>query len=190
MSGRLEVNRFKVGELVEDIDRINQLLLRHYGEDLTGRPNWRVVWSDTQTEKRWMDHTDEGFHLINPEVRLVKKYQYIKEKYILERLVPVVGETDVVAQFSYEPAWTFEDRHGKYLPPLFDACKTVIELILHNIANKGLKKAVDDPNTDPEKKQKMLDDVEFELFGNETPVGDALAHGYGVAGFHPKEEKQ
>lgn len=182
-------------ELAEPIDRINLYLQREFGVEPDGSPRWRVVLAGEQLEKRKMTHTDEGFELLWPEVREVRKYQHIdREKYVLERQVPVVGETDLITKTSFEPAWTFEDRFGNWLPPRFDACKVVIEAIFSQIENAGLHKEYKDPDATPEARQKKLDDMEYKLFGNETPVGDALAHKYGVTDFHQKvdfsEEKK
>jgi hypothetical protein len=54
-------NPYKVGELVETIEHINNQLLRDFGRELDNSPRWRVVWSDTQLEKRLMNVTNEGF---------------------------------------------------------------------------------------------------------------------------------
>lgn len=173
-------NTFRVGELTETLDFINRKLEREFGRDLTGRPIWRVVWSDTQIEKRKMYTTDEGLDLLQPEVREVKKYQHISERYVLEKLTEVVGETDLITPMSYEPLWTFQDRFNQYLPPRFDACKFVIETVNINLAKgKGHVKYKDE-TTSPEYREALLKRKEQELFGNETPVGDALAHDFGV----------
>lgn len=175
--------------LTEPLERINYELERDFGKQIDDRPSWRVVWSEDQTEKRWMDKTDEGFDLLYPEVRLVKKYQHIQERYVLEHLVPIPPnmQTDLVANASYEPIWTFEDRHRNYLPPSLDACKMIIEAIYASMQQKNAFTKYKDDTATPEANQKKLQDMEEKLFGNETPVTDALAYGYGVAGFHEKE---
>ncbi len=134
-----------------------------------------------------MDVTDEGLDLLYPEVREVKKYQHITERYILERLVPVIGDTDIITNMSYEPAWTFEDRYHDYLPPRFDACKFIIETIHGQMDRKNTHKELKDPDASVEGRLKKQKEMEFYLFGNETPVGDALAHGSGVAGFREND---
>ncbi len=168
-------------ELRESIDSINENLKRDYGSFSDGRPNFRVVFSNDQFEKRWTDRTDSGVELANKVVSLLPKYrQYIKDKYILERLVPVGPDSDLVEKTSYEPAFTFQDADGNYLPPRFDVCKFVIDSIMSAIDGAGKHTAYKDPDIDPEVRKQKLKDMEIELFGNETAVGDALAHGYGV----------
>ena len=100
-------------ELREPIEEINKKLLEEFCTEFGNAPRFRVVFSEDQFEKRFTDRTDEGFELIHPEVRLLPKYkQWIREKYILERLIPIVGETDLITKVSYEPAWVFQDKQG------------------------------------------------------------------------------
>lgn len=169
-------------ELHESIEHINNQLIAEFGRELIASdlPRFRVVFANDQFEKRIMTHTDEGFELIHPEVRLVPKYLYARNKYILERLIPIVGETDLTAKVSYEPAWTFEDTNGNYLPPRFDVCKFVVEALYSQINSAGCFTKYKDPTVEPEFRKQELEKMEKFLFGNETPTGDALAYGYGV----------
>lgn len=168
-------------ELREPIEEINENLVRMFGRHSDDRPNFRVVWSEDQFEQRWTDRTDEGFELIHPEVRLLPKYrQYIRARFILERLIPVVGETDLVEKTSYEPAWVFQDRFQNYLPPYFEGCKFVIESIFSKIDSAGSHVKYKDKNVSPEERALAIQKVQDDLFGNETNVGDHLAYGTGV----------
>lgn len=181
-------------ELRESIESINEKLLTEYGTELScgNQPRFRVVFSEDQYEKRLTDFTDEGFELIHPEVRLLPKYkQYIREKYILERLIPVPEgvETDLLTKISYEPAWVFQDKHGNYLPPFFEGCKHVIESIYSMMDKANTHTRYKDKNITPEEKLAHLKKVENELFGNETDVTDALAYGTGVTVDKESESK-
>lgn len=164
------------------LKEINRQLKDKYGYGPDGiNPTWRVVLAGEMFEKRWMTHTDEGWELIHPEVREVRKYQHIdRDKYVLERQVPVVGETDITTSVSYEPTWTFEDRFGEYLPPRWDACIVIIDTIYHQQDKAGFYKKYDDPDATLEVRLQKVLDMEELLFGNETPVGDALAHKFGI----------
>jgi hypothetical protein len=162
-------------------ENINDQLLKEYGRFEDGRPHFRVVWSNALTEKRWMTHTDEGFELLLPEVREVRKYSHINERYVLERLVPVTGETDLITKTSYEPAWTFQDRFGNYLSPRFDACKFIVEALMTAMGKKDTHVKYKDPNVNPEYRQQQIIDMEHYLFGEETPIGDALSAGDGIS---------
>lgn len=166
-------------ELRESIESINEKLLNEYGTEFGKSPKFRVVFSEDQFEKRVMDYTDEGFELLIPEVRLVPKYkQWIKAKYILERLVPAPEDSDLTVKVSYEPLWTFQDNKGNYLPPFFEGCKLIIDNMFMNSGQRQYPKFKDDMS-----KEKYLANIEktqSELFGNETDVGDALSYGSGV----------
>lgn len=168
-------------ELRESIESINEKLLNDYGTEFGDAPRFRVVFSDDQYEKRWTDYTDEGFELIHPEVRLLPKYkQYIREKYVLERLIPVIGETNLTVKVSYEPAWVFQNSKGEYLPPFFEGCKHVIESILSIVSKAGTFTKYKDKNISVEERAAELKKVEDELFGNETNLTDDLHSGSGI----------
>lgn len=167
----------------KDIEIMNMWLERDYGYFEATYPLFRIVWSEDQIEKRFVNHTDEGLELAKPVVRERKKYsQWIHNKYILERLIPVPPIADLVGKTSYEPVWVFENKDGHPLPPNYDVCKIVIASI-HAATAKAVGAKYLDPRTRPDFKAEdaiRLQKLQEELFGNETPVTDALAHGTGV----------
>lgn len=170
-------------ELREPIEDINQKLLLEFGTEFGNAPRFRVVFSEDMYEKRLTNFTDEGFELLQPEVRLLPKYkQYIQAKYILERLVPVPEgvETDLVTKINYEPIWVFKDRRGNYLPPFYDGCKHVIDSIYYKLANANTFTRYKDKNVSEAERLIALKKVEDELFGNETDMCDDLHSGSGV----------
>ena len=174
-----------------DLEKMNNQLRSKYGygpDEL--RPLWRIVWSEDLLEKRWMTHDDHGNELLEPEVREVPKYQHITNRYVLERAVPVAGETDLITKVSYEPAWSFEDRHGNYLPPRFDACEFIVETIYNQIKmGRTHRKYVDPDSENPaEARYQQIIDMEKILFGNETATGDSMAYKEAVTDFHQKVE--
>jgi len=168
-------------ELREPIEEINARLVNEFGRESNGQARFKIVFSEDQYEQRWTEFTDEGFQLLNPEVRLLPKYrQWIKAKYILERLIPVVGETDLTTEISYEPAWVFQDKNQNYLPPFFDGCKFIIEAIYAQVSKAKTHVKYKDPKVDPEIRKQELKKVLDYLCLDETDVGDALALGSGV----------
>ena len=50
---------------------------------------FRIVWANDETEIRLMATLDSGIEMLYPAVREVKKYPYLKDLYVLERLVVV-----------------------------------------------------------------------------------------------------
>jgi|PlaIllAssembly_1097288.scaffolds.fasta_scaffold00047_3 hypothetical protein len=174
----------------EDLKLLNRRLL-DYGRT-ENLPNFRIVWADDQFEKRKVDHTTEGFQLILPEVVEVPKYrQWIQAKYILERLtvVPQIAENDLIEKLSYEPVWVFEDNKGNALQPTWPAIHFVLEQLSYNVSRTGMTKYPDKGETDEEKQQR-LNALQNELFGNESEVGDALAHKEGIVVPHGYSQSQ
>lgn len=173
-------------ELTESIDSINAQLIDLFGIDtVTGQPIYRVSWSEDQLEKRLTKFTKEGFELLHAEVRELPKYrQWIKEKWVLERLtiIPEINANDLPTQkTSYEPLWVFEDGNGNPLPPVMWACKFCIDTVHAAMGRSSLAKYVDEEAKNPiEHREERINKLQNELFGNETSTGDALAQGYGV----------
>jgi hypothetical protein len=181
-------------ETTEAIESLNRQLVDLYGIDtITGQPMWRIVWSEDQFEHRhgtYDDYTPGGLYIRTvTEVRYVPKYsQWIVCKYVLERLVviPEVNAGDLPAtKLSYEPIYPFQTNSGQYLPPRLDAAQFVIDLVYASQGKSSLAKYKDPVNGLTgddyiEMKNKELDILQEELFGNETDTGDAMAHGEAI----------
>lgn len=163
------------------IDELNKNLKDRYGYAPTGEPNFRIVWSNDQIEKRNVYQTDEGFDLLSPVVKEQKKYAFIKDRYILERVVPIPSNNELLVDIGYESCWVFQDRFQNYLPPIWSACTFIVDSIYTAINSAGMYKKYNNDKDSPEEKLKTLQGMEKELFGNETDVGDALTHGYGIS---------
>lgn len=172
-------------ELTETINSLNRQLTDLYGIDtVTGRTIFRIVWSEDQFEKRLMDVTNEGLQLLYPEIREVPKYrQWIKEKYVLERLVlvPDVNKKELGGiKQSYEPLFVFENAKGEYLPPKIQVCKIVIDSVYAAQGKGNLAKYKETNEENLEKKRKEVEEMTAEIFGDETDISDALSRQEGV----------
>lgn len=178
-------------ELIEKVETINDRLKDYFGVDtVSGLVIWRVVWSEDQYEHRlgtYDDYTPSGIYLRTvTEVRKVPKYkQWIKRKFVLERLVviPAVNEAELPeSKVSYEPIYVFQTGSGNYLPPKFEAAKFVVDLVYSAQGIGNSLPRYKDPDAGLskedafEKKVGEIDKLQEELFGNESYVGDALAH--------------
>lgn len=181
-------------ELTEKIESMNRQLIDLFGIDtITGEAMWRIVWSEDQFEHRhgtYDDYTKSGIYIRTvTETRFVPKYrQWVQQKYVLERLVfvPEVNAGDLpAARLSYEPIYVFETNSKRYLPPRLDAAKFVIDSVLAAQGKSSLAKYKDpisglSQDDYMEMKAQEIQCLEEELFGNETEVGDALAHGEAI----------
>jgi len=184
--------------LTEQIKTLNQRLKDNYGKFEDGSAIWRISFSDDQLEKQqgtFRDYDANGNFIREYRgVKEVKKYEWIRGKHLLERytIVPFQSKYELVeAKVSYEPVFVFEDKDGNPLPPKWE----VIQIVIDDIHKKamqavGIRVPYKDPDAvvDPEAKKLRLDGLVKELFGNETPVGDALSHKYGVTVPHSYEK--
>lgn len=172
-----------------DLEAMNQALIDLYGIDTsTGQAIWRVVWSEDQFEKRlgtYRDITPNGLFIREvTEIREVPKYrQWIREKYVLERLV-VIPDTNIpelpATKLSYEPMFPFEDAQERALPPKLEVCKIVIDTIYAAQGKSSLAKYVDEEAKNDPKRKQAVKEIYDELFGDETKITDALAMGHGI----------
>ena len=176
-------------EIKSQVEEINLYLKRNYGY-FNEEPTWRVVWSDDQREMRkgtfnYFDKSTGAFLRTEVGVHEVPKYDWIKEKYVLERIMPVpeINRDELTSKLSYEPVFTFDNDAGQALIPRLDVCQLVIEAICKEAAKHMGVKYKDpyaDPKIAPEVHKAHIDNLTKELFGNETAVGDALHYKDGV----------
>lgn len=170
---------------MESIEVLNERLIEYYGIDTTtGNAIFRIVWADTQTEKKLITEGEHGVFFLFPEVQEVKKYPYLKGLYVLERLsiVPEINQDELpTSKLSYEPVWAYCDGDRNYLPPIWIPTKFVIDSLYAALGKKSLAKYVEDEKeTTEEGRQQRILEMQEELFGNETETGDALAYGEGI----------
>lgn len=107
----------------DNISRLNRFLFSQ-GLTLEGKALYRLVWSDTETEFRkgtFREFYGKIFLREFNGVREVKKYNYIHERWILEKWAPgnltANRETPNSSNGDYIPVYVFEDSKGNYLPP-------------------------------------------------------------------------
>lgn len=174
-------------ELTEKIEDINRQLIDLFGMDTsTGRPMFRVVWSEDQYEMRMTNVTKDGFFLLTPMLAELPKYkQWIQEKYVLERLVvvPDINREELpTSKLSYEPLWVFRGKNEEYVPPTLWGCKFVIDTLYAALGKQSLAKYIDQEAKNPiEAREGRIKKLEQELFGDEsflmgrTITGEAIA---------------
>ena len=122
-----------------EIDIINKRLVNVYGKSLDGRANYRLVWSDSQFETRVGDFSEyygDIFVRNYKGAKEVPKYNYIKERWILEKL-EYISNPEILTSNNgtYEPIWVFQDKNGNYLDPIWRA----VEFILDALSKPAIK---------------------------------------------------
>lgn len=170
---------------MEEIEVLNQRLIDHFGVDTsTGQAIFRISWASDETEMRLVPTLDSGIELLYPEVREVKKYPYMKDLYVLERLVviPDINKAELPAyKMSYEPVWAYCDQDRQPVPPIWDATKFVIDTLYAALGKKSLRKYVEDEkDTTQEGREQKISELQAELFGNENDTTDAMAYGEAI----------
>lgn len=171
---------------LEPIEIINQRLIDHFGKFEDGRANWRLIWSSDEREYRLSEYSLEGLQLSRPEMLFLPKYSLQKDRYILEYLQGI-NNPELTTKTSYEPLWTFEDKDGNPLPPIWDAIYLLINQVQINMLAAGRNPIIKQPygmgNT-PDELKMRAESLQKELFGNENAITDALsldsAVGYGT----------
>jgi hypothetical protein len=111
---------------------INLLLEIRYGKDVVqARPNYRISWSTTQTERRFgtYDVYYMGHIFLRQETGEleVPKYPHFPDCWVLEKFIyaPVL-EIPESKNGHYEIMYPFADQSGAALEPLFRVCEIVI----------------------------------------------------------------
>lgn len=177
--------------LTEKCKDINNQLMDDYGIDtVTGMGMFRVVFGPEQLEFRhdaFRDFSPSGLFIREvKETREVPKYTF-GPVYVLERLVviPECNQGDLPAtKLSYEPLYSFP-RNPEFHHPSIGAVRFIIDAVLA-AQGKGTLAKYKDPEAGLtpaqlyEKKQAEIDEIQKELFSDETEVGDALAFGDGI----------
>jgi hypothetical protein len=169
---------------METITTLNQRLVEHYGIDSsTGQPLFRIVWANDELEKRLVESI-EGIVLLYPEVREVRKYPYLKDLHVLERLVviPDINAHELpTSKLSYEPLWAYRGTSHEPIPPLWPATKFIVDTLYATLGKKSLRSYIDsEKNTTEEGRNQRITELQEELFGDETEIGDALRYKEGI----------
>ncbi len=181
-------------ELTESIETLNQRLIDYYGKVDDGRARWRVVFSADQYEKRYgtFNKFDNSGNVTGQDtgVEIRPKYaHYIHDKYILEYLIfiPEGSQTDLVEKSSYEPIWTFQTKDYIALPPDWDAIVIIIASVNNAVFTKHAGPKYKQSNEDVKQEDLLRKKAIYDrLFGNESPIGDALATDNAV-GYGPRK---
>lgn len=120
-----------------EIQRCNNWLAEKYGRDANGNPNWRIVWSNDQLEKRKGTFTDfdpnQNFVRTVTEVRELPKYPFNQNCYVLESRAFYDGGGEIEGHNGYEMLYPFQDKNDKRVDPDLEAIQFMFEKLLFHV---------------------------------------------------------
>ena len=169
---------------MEAVKRLNKKLTETYGKHNDGRPYFRLSWSNDQREMRYgtfREFIGPIFLREETGVRERKKYPWIKDRWVLEKLTfpksrywgpELIG----LWEGSYEPVWVF-NRNNEYQIPVWVALERLVKAALYG-PEVGKEKDTD------ENRKVFQDEVNlnYDILDNETPdMAHALKHGAAVS---------
>lgn len=153
---------------------------------LTEKPMFRLAWSDSEYELRtgtYRSFTSTGI-LIREETKTeyVLKYNWLKERYILEQwFPPSLSATEELPESnkgSFEPIYVFEDAEGKALPLKLQVIEFIVKKCLEpQRSSQYLKSVIDERLT---ANTKRLDDRDWDLLNDEGPLVSQFHDGSAV----------
>ncbi len=161
----------------------NNRLRDLFGLYYDGHPLYRLVWSDSQIEKRfgtWQEWAGDIFIREFTGIKEVPKYPYAAARWILERREGHIPNPELPEQICYEPKWVFENEEGPVDPEWW-----AIEHIIHAINNPRKRSLSDDianknltgsPANLEAEKVKIADAISEDL----SDIQSALRFGEGV----------
>lgn len=132
------------------VDMVNKALKERYGVDDRLRPIFRVVFSEDQYEKRFGTFSDWYGKIFVREYRgmeVVKKYPYIRGRWVLEKLMQAMTDEVIGLDLdghSYEPVYTFEDKNRQELPVQLWAVEAIVKRLLGVMTGSVPKMTEDD----------------------------------------------
>lgn len=156
-----------------DLKYLNARLKEVYGLTIDGRNRFRVVWSDHETEKRYLED----------KVVVLPKYSYLHHRYIFEAYIPTAKLNPEVDSDGYEPIYVFQSNEGDPLDPVWWACEFIVKQYLTSIENARVHKKT---LAQMESEEKAKEDKEVEVFKDTLDVSsvDQMKFRYGEAVIH------
>jgi hypothetical protein len=171
---------------MSDIDayEINRRLINVYGRAVDrDLPNFRVVRSETQIEKRKSQVTEEGIQLpFGSVIREIPKYPWLPDCWVLEVYCPSINEMlrDAVdAPYSYEPILPMINPENEPLPLAWRAIEFAVNSWIKAKDNFN-RKTQEDIDKEEAAETKKKEEALFDELGGKYNVADALHYGDGV----------
>src|SRR6187402_3004152 len=154
---------------------INKRLLLLYGkEKYSLQPKYRIVRSEKQTEKRYGSYDvltqETGIWLgVKQGLVEIKKYWYMKDTWLLERVEPNTNRRDVFYdKYTYEPIFPFLDKDDNLLPLNWRAIEFIVGKLER--AERKVMLTEEDHRQEEEKKQKAEEEKVYGILDSPDPI--------------------
>jgi hypothetical protein len=157
---------------------VNKKLADNYGLFFDGKPNYRVVWSTDETEKRFGTvRVFAGSIFIREEtgVHEMPKYPFSKDRFVLEKRI-LLFNPELTEKIGYEPLFVFQDKHGNPLPLAWRP----LEYILYFAINGTPKTLSEHADEDKAKFDAEVNEFMLQIEDNSPTLAGALHDGQAV----------
>lgn len=165
-----------------DIDIINEKIKEH-GLNLFDQPLYRIVWSDYQTEMRkGIFRITFGNLFLGEKIdtRRVPKYNYIIERWILERWFPPSlafnPELPDSSQGDYIPLYVFQDKFNNPLPVVEKVVQRIIYMAENPIHYTEEQRIADLKDKEDKEVKAYMDALEVSPITNALHMKEAVGY--------------
>jgi len=114
-----------------NLTELNSKIADVFGKNVAGLPKYRVVWSSDEKEKRFgtfNEYYGDIFLRSHTGVKGVPKYDWLPDRWVLEKLTPV-SNPELLVKVSYEPVFVLQSAKGEFLPLNYDVIVIVINAL-------------------------------------------------------------
>jgi len=166
----------------EELVQLNKWL-KMQGVESGGRAMYRIVWSETQFENRrgkfkyFPDPQRRAFIEVD-EIRRMKKYPYIRDRFIFEKWAPgnIAWSEELPDSVNgdYIPVFTFEDGAGNMLPVAQRSAAFIV-----NCLEGKMDKSVepDEETLNKMQEQQMFEEINnHPYFSTHGEIRDSVAY--------------
>jgi|SRR5579864_7126197 len=164
--------------------------LKEQEKMLNGKLVWRLVWSEALTEKRtgqFNDFYGDLFIRSFTGTREVRKYNYVKDRWILEKFCP--GNNPEVSNESggtYEPFFVFESCDGKFLHPTLKVVQFIVDMARQRVVSTPSERKDMVSRSEDEEIKQFLGELEDK---GRTPTESLLHTREAVSLYAPKDPR-
>ncbi len=175
--------------MIENYKEINKWLKEHCGVNPMGDPMFRLAWSEDLREIRkgtFRDFKGDLFIREVTEARVVKKYNYLKDVWILEKWFPQHlvknEETPNVTNGDYEAFFVFHDKFGNPLEPNLKVIEFIFYCTMRHKASTEQEIINELKIKEDQEIQTFMDLIDTSEIGNALRLKEAVGYSGAIKG--------